>query len=651
MRTAAPYALALVLVAIAFVATSLLADLLAPMRLLFLWTAVLIAAVVGGTGPGLAATGLAILGAAYLVFSPSHSLHIGSPVDLLRLAMFGLFAGGLSVAVGNRRHAQQRARASEERAAFINRASDLLSASLASQETLQNLARLCVPALGDWCAIDLGDGPGYRRDIVEHTDPSRRDRLLDFDAKYRARPDIDPVVTALKTGRTQVLEHLSDDVLARHVSSEEELRAARALGVRSWIVAPMIARGRTLGALSVVHGDSGRRFAREDVPLVEELARRAATALDNARLYETAEHANRAKDEFLATLSHELRTPLTAISGWAHMLRLGIPDEETRTLAVETIVRSARAQGELIDDLLDVSGVVAGTVQLEITPVNLAEVVTQVVDSVRPAADAKEIAVELDAPSPVVVRGDARRLRQVVWNLLTNAVKFTSAKGSVRVRVEASNTMASIEVADNGRGVEPWFLPYVWDRFRQADSSTSRHYGGLGLGLAVVRHFAELHGGTVHVASDGLNRGATFRVDIPLAPPSTRDAILSAAAETVSLRGRRILLVDDDADARVVLSRMLTRFGADVAIAADAAEATRLLAEGPFDAVVSDIAMPGEDGFALAGRTRTPIVAVSAISTGEDDRRRALEAGFLEFVRKPVDPGELARAVAGVLRP
>jgi signal transduction histidine kinase len=651
MRTAGHYALALVLVAFAFVATAFLAELLAPMRLLFLWAAVLIAAVVGGTGPGLAATGLAIVGAGYLVFSPFHSMQIASPVDLLRLTMFGVFAGGLSIAVGSRRHAQQRARASEERSAFINRASDLLSASLASQETLRNLARLCVPALGDWCAIDLGHGPGYRRDIVEHTDPSRLQLLLRLDREFRPRPEDDPIVNVMQTGRTHFLDNLTDEKLAALTGSEERLRLARTLGLRSWIIAPMVARGRTLGTLTVVHGDSGRRFVREDVPLVEELARRAATALDNARLYETAEHANRAKDEFLATLSHELRTPLTAISGWAHMLTLGIPDEETRTLAVQTIVRSARAQGELIDDLLDLSGVVAGTVQLEITPVNLAELVAQVVDAVRPAADAKEISVELSAPHPVVVRGDARRLRQVIWNLLTNAVKFTSARGSVRARVEGSDTTATIEVADNGRGVEPWFLPYVWDRFRQADSSTSRHYGGLGLGLAVVRHFAELHGGTVHVTSDGLNRGATFRVEIPLAPPSTRDAIVAASAEPVSLHGRRILLVDDDPDARVVLSKMLMQFGADVATAGDVGEATRLLEQGEFDAVVSDIAMPGEDGFVLAGRTRTPMVAVSAMSTGDDDRRRALEAGFLEFVRKPVDPGELARAVAGVLRP
>lgn len=280
----------------------------------------------------------------------------------------------------------------EDSAAFINRASELLSATLVSQQTLRNLARLCVPALADWCAIDLGDGPGYERNIVEHSDPARVRLVLDMDARFRAAPAVDPIVQVLQSGRTHLLEDLSDELLAALTTSEEQLRTARTLALRSWIIAPMIARGRTLGALTVVHtAESGRRHSQEDVPLIEELALRAAMALDNARLYEAADAANRAKDEFLATLSHELRTPLTAISGWAHMLEMGISDPETSQLAVDTIIRSARTQGELIDDLLDLSRVVAGTLQLQVAPVDLARIVHEVMVAARPAADAKKV--------------------------------------------------------------------------------------------------------------------------------------------------------------------------------------------------------------------------------------------------------------------
>ncbi|HEV7242438.1 MAG TPA: ATP-binding protein [Thermoanaerobaculia bacterium] len=748
MRASLRYSAAVLTTALAIVLTSVFVELLAPMRLFFLWCAVLVSALIGGTGAGLLATVLALLGALYFVFAPSGSFDSASGYDFIRIALFGLFAGGISIAVGRAKTLAERLRENERRyrtlvestplaqavwtatpdgarksaprwlddmhpedatrtrerwneavanqslyddeirirvgdgrdrwfaikaspvrrkgdsitewagivtdihdrkrherdAAFINRASELLSATLGSEQTLRNLARLCVPELADWCVIDLGDGPGYQRNIVEHQDYARVQLALDLDARFRSRPDDDPVVQVLRSGRTQLVDDPSDQ------------RIVRELALRSWIVAPMIARGRTLGALTVAHSaDSGRRHASEDVSLIEELARRAAMALDNARLYEAADAANRAKDEFLATLSHELRTPLTAISGWAHMLETGISDPETSRLAVATIVRSARTQGELIDDLLDLSRVVAGTLHLQVEPVDLMRIVHEVMVAARPAADAKDVTLELmSSATPLVVRGDQRRLRQIVWNLVTNAVKFTDTGGSVQVNVSGAGALARIEVTDTGRGIEASFLPYVWDRFRQADSSTSRQHGGLGLGLAVVRHLVEMHGGMVHAESEGLGRGSTFRVEIPLARPSdARVELARDLSDDVSrMRGLRVLLVEDDDDARAMMTTMLAQFGADVSPAASVSEAMWLLEAQPFDVAVSDIAMPDEDGYAFVERTRSrvPAIAVSAISTGVDDRRRALDAGFADFVRKPVDPRELVTAVLGAVR-
>ncbi len=634
---------------------------LAPMRLFFLWAAVLTTAVIAGLGPAFVAVALSIVGVAIFVFNPD------TPMEAARLAAFALFAGIISYAVGLRRRAEERAaalsakltedidlrRREEERVAFINRASEVLASSLGAEQTMRNLARLCVPAIGDWCGVDIGNGEGYERLVVEHADVAKLQLVRELD-RFRPVAEADPIAEVIRTGRSQMMENISDEFLESVTSSAEHLQMVKRLGLRSFIIAPITARGRTLGALTVVYGESGRRYTKEDLPFVEDLARRAAIALDNARLYEAAESANRAKDEFLATLSHELRTPLTAIAGWAHMLQLGMTDEKTTKLAVDTILRSAKTQGELIDDLLDLSRVVAGTLHLHIVTADLTKIVEDVIVAAQPAADAKDLRIELTAAPSVLVRGDDRRLRQIVWNLVTNAVKFTDEGGKVNVNLSVRGSMAHVEVIDSGRGIEPAFLPYVWDRFRQADSSTSRQHGGLGLGLAVVRHLVELHGGTVHVESTGLGRGATFAVELPLARLGERTAVVrgTEGAERV-LSGKRVLVVDDDEDARLVLAIMLRQSGAEVATASSVAQAFEIFAAERFDVVVSDIAMPGEDGYALIERLRktsaVPAIAVSAIATGAEDRERALAAGFTEFVRKPVDPTELAAIVANAL--
>ena len=541
-----------------------------------------------------------------------------------------------------------------EESAFINEVTEVLGLSLDYEETMRSVARLCVPAIADWCAIDIvREGQPYDRLIVEHIDPEKARMVIELDRRYRAAPELDPIVEVLRTRMPQVVEQVPDELLVAAAHDEQHLAFIRGVGIRSWILAPMVARGRTLGVISVVTAESERRLTNDDLPLIEEIARRAATAIDNARLYREAEEANHAKDEFLATLSHELRTPLTAIVGWTGMLRMGGLDAATQQTAIDTILRSAQSQRELIDDLLDVSRVLAGKMELALDDVDLVRVAQEVVVSARPAAEAKRLAVDFSSDETrLVLRGDERRLRQVVWNLVSNAVKFTPAGGTISVRVDRNGANVRLSVTDTGRGIAPSFLPHVWERFRQADSGTSRQFGGLGLGLAVARHFVELHGGTVSATSDGEGRGATFTVELPA---MRRTAVVDGAqvgAGAATLEGRRIVVIDDEQDARIVISTMLRQYGADVIVASSSEEGALAISVRAPDAILTDIAMPGEDGYGLLRRVRAmaetkhvPVIAVSAIG-GTDDRTRLLAAGFADFVRKPVEPQQLAATVA-----
>jgi signal transduction histidine kinase/CheY-like chemotaxis protein len=392
--------------------------------------------------------------------------------------------------------------------------------------------------------------------------------------------------------------------------------------------------------------------------------RDARMAAEDAR--RAAEDANHLKDEFLSTVSHELRTPLTAINGWALMLRGGRLDAAQAERALDTIVRSAKSQNQLIDDLLDVSRIITGKLRLEATPLNLGSVIESAVDTVRPAAEAKGIhlSVSLD-PTAETVSGDAERLQQVVWNLLSNAVKFAPKGGRVEVRLERADSHVEIVVTDNGQGIKPEFLPYVFEHFRQEDSGANRQHGGLGLGLAIVRHIVELHGGTVHAASEGLGKGATFTVALPIAairavaPDESRgkaaDGIL-APENPPSLEGMRALFVDDEADARELITQMLAQVGAEVRTAASATEALAACDEWRPDVIISDIGMPGEDGYVLMKKLRAresergghiPAIALTAYGRRED-RQRALSVGYESHIPKPVEPTELLAVVASL---
>lgn len=450
---------------------------------------------------------------------------------------------------------------------------------------------------------------------------------------------------------SQVIPAESYNILT---NAEERLRAIVVLQQKAAALEKEIAeRQKADQALQAVTDDLKRLLISEQLARAE------------------SEMANRMKDEFLATVSHELRTPLNAIIGWTHMLRIGKLDEEATDRAVETIERNAKAQAQLIEDILDVSRVITGKLQLQICRVDAASIINAAIDSVQPAADSKEIqiVVTLD-PAIRHISGDANRLQQVIWNLLANAIKFTPPKGQVNVSLTRKRGEAQITVTDTGKGIDSAFLPFIFDRFRQADSSITRSFGGLGLGLSIVRHLVELHGGTVEARSDGEGKGATFIITLPNSlpqhsevhqariikpsrwrnPPPEKDILNRSIAD------QRILLVDDDDDTLNLLAEVLREQGSVVEVAGSVREAIDVLDRFEADVIVSDLAMPEDDGYSLIQAIRAreigerklaQAIALTALVRIED-RARALSAGFNMFLPKPVQPNELISAIGNL---
>jgi signal transduction histidine kinase/ActR/RegA family two-component response regulator len=388
---------------------------------------------------------------------------------------------------------------------------------------------------------------------------------------------------------------------------------------------------------------------------------------ERADLLRREQLANRMKDEFLMTVSHELRTPLTAIYGWARMLVTGQIREDQRQHALEIIERNAQAQTQLVSDLLDVSRAISGKVRLEVTTVDLGEVITAAIESMQPAAAAKDIHLQTVLDSTAgPISGDRERMQQVVWNLVSNAIKFTPRGGRVQVRLERRESHVEIIVSDTGAGIDETFLPYVFDRFRQGDAGTTREHGGLGLGLAIVRHLVELHGGSVLVQSAGTGQGTTFRVILPLtiapqeaAVPSRVQPGAADAASVVPVRrldGARVLIVDDEPQARELFSAIIENAGGEVRLASSARDATAILDSWWPKVLLSDIEMPHEDGYvlmeqvnAMERRERRGIVAIAVTAHSRpEDRLRALEAGFQWHLPKPIEPSELVAVVASL---
>ncbi|HEY8410821.1 MAG TPA: PAS domain S-box protein, partial [Pyrinomonadaceae bacterium] len=464
------------------------------------------------------------------------------------------------------------------------------------------------------------------------------------------------------------------------------------LRVTSYLAVPVVSRsGEVLGGLFFGHPDPDV-FTERDEVVVAGLASQAAVAMDNARLYEAAkraraeaetaaaekerlyrqaEESSRLKDEFLATISHELRTPLSAILGWARMLRMGQLAPENSTKALETIERNARAQAQLVDDLLDVSRIITGKLRMDVQPADPNTFIDAAVEAVRPAAEAKGVRVQkIIDTGPIAIPGDPVRLQQVVWNLLSNAIKFTPRGGRVQIQSQRVNSHLEIIVSDTGQGIAADFLPHVFDRFRQADQKTSRQHGGMGLGLSIVRHLVELHGGTVRAASEGEGHGSTFTVMLPITPiyqldetggrvhPAARDLLPPADDCTDRLDGLRVLVVDDESDTRDLLQQGLEYCGAKVKSVGTAKEALDLIMNGGSDVLISDIGMPGVDGYELIRQVRKlppdrggkiPAIALTAY-TRTEDRLQSLRAGYDMHVPKPVELAELVAVAATVVR-
>jgi signal transduction histidine kinase/CheY-like chemotaxis protein len=462
------------------------------------------------------------------------------------------------------------------------------------------------------------------------------------------------------------------------------------LPVCSYLAVPVVARsGEVIGGLFFGHRECNV-FSERSERLIVGVAAQAAIAIDNAHLYEQAKRAadERArlleaereartevervslmKDEFLATLSHELRTPLNAVLGWSELLLARAGQDSDARRGLETISRNARAQAKLVEDLLDMNRIVSGKIRLDVQRVELMLIVSAAIDAVLPSADAKSIAIRTTIdPNAGPVFGDPNRLQQIVWNLLTNAVKFTAKGGKIDLLVQRVNSHVEITVHDSGVGIDPEFLPHVFERFRQADSSTTRKFGGLGLGLSIVKQLVELHGGSVTAESAGDGRGATFVVSLPLRALAIGDIAKSAREhpttqrvhdrrDDLSLDGIVVLVVDDEPDARELVRSVLVGAAAEVRTAASADEGLALLKSQTADVIVSDIGMPGCDGYQFMREVRslsaghggkTPAIALTAFARSED-RTRAMLAGYQVHVSKPIEAQELIATIKSLV--
>jgi PAS domain S-box-containing protein len=629
----ARYAVAIVCVALAILVKWMLGSQLgdrAPYITYFL--GVIVAAYFGGLGPGLLATFLSVIVIVYLWSQPIHALAVSNSQDWAGISRFLLVGVTISVFSGALHSARRKA---EDNARSV----------IEQQSRYRNIVETA--SEGIWI-IDgqarttfvnarLAEMFGYSPDEMLGSEP--------YDFIFEEEQ---------QAARERFRNRMSGDNrpldFRYRRKNGSELLAAVSTSILSG------SKGEFVGLLALVTDNTERKRAE---------AERAELLEREQRSRELAETANRMKDEFLTTLSHELRTPLNAIIGWTDMLSRGQLDLSIVAHATEVIHRNARAQARLVEDMLDVSRIISGKFQLDVRPVELAPIVDATIDVVQPMAEAKHIKIEKELDLPTgEVSGDSTRLQQIMWNLLSNAIKFTPEGGLVKIRVGQMDSQAEIAVTDTGQGISAEFLPYVFERFRQADSSYTRKHSGLGLGLAIVRHLVELHGGTVSAYSLGEGQGSSFTVRIPLA---VVDAALKSAegasqsGESVATESRlsmlkelQILIVDDHRDTREMLAAVLEMNGAEVKVTASAAEALEALKTWRPDAIVSDIGMPEEDGYSLIRKIRnlrpeeggtTPAIALTGYANSEAGER-ASSTGFQVHMPKPAEPSSLVNTIA-----
>jgi signal transduction histidine kinase/ActR/RegA family two-component response regulator len=580
--------------------------------------------------------------------------HHPDDVELqVAVALGHLAAAAISSAelYAEQRALRKQALRASERAGLLAEVSGRLN-SLDCETSLQALAQLAVTTLADWCVVDLVDDSGkLSRLAVAHVDPAKVKLARDAHGRYSPRPDAESAIArVLRTGRAELYQTVSDEILVATAQNTEHLKLLRDLGLQSAMLVPLAVGGEVFGVLTFVSATEGRHYDDHDLAFAVDLARRASYAIQNARLYQRAQEANRLKDEFLAALSHELRTPLNAIVGWTNLLRRSSSPAQLDH-GLEVIERNAVVQARLVDDLLDASRIASGKMALELSDTDLSGALEAALATTAPSAAAKNIRMEVVMPRhSCTVRADPPRLQQVLWNLLVNAIKFTPDNGVIKVELVASPRAASVRISDSGVGIAPDFLPFIFDRFRQADASTTRAHRGLGLGLTLARQLTEIQGGRISAASDGIGKGSTFSVEFPVVERTTATAPGPRAEEHVEMfAGRHVLVVDDDPDSLDFLSRFLREQKAEVTTASSAAEGLRVLRRTRPDLLISDLAMPDFDGYWLVEQVRQlppseggtiPAIALSAFATAAA-RERALASGFTAHLRKPLSTDEL----------
>jgi signal transduction histidine kinase/CheY-like chemotaxis protein len=554
--------------------------------------------------------------------------------------------------------ARAEAEEAERRSSFLAEASRVLASSLDYQATLHRTARLTVPFLGDACVIDLVNDRGEPETVAAvHIDPDGAQLLRQLREKHPINPAARfGIAAVLRTGKSEMLSQAADDDYRRWARDAEHLELIRRLGVRGYVCAPLTVRDRTIGTLTILATVSARRYTMADVALAEELAKRAAMAVENARLFHETRHANAAKDRFLAVLSHELRTPLTPVL--LSLTALDPLDKSPEVAAqLEVIRRNIALEARLIDDILDLTRIVQGKLRLQPQPVDLRQILRAALDICGPGAEGRQIRLTTRTPDhPVVVWGDAARLQQVLWNVLNNAVKFTPDRGEVDVDLRVADGRASVRVADTGIGISAEGLGRVFNAFEQVERRVTDSFGGLGLGLTIAKAILDLHHGQIRIESDGVGRGARVTVSLPQsaeAPVRARPAAPAPPAKASN--PARILLVEDHPDTRVLMRKLLASFGHEVTAVGTVGEARTNIGDGRrFDVLVSDISLPDGSGLELMPEFRAKHsargIAVSGFGMDHDVRRSA-DAGFAMHLTKPVDMMELLRAIDQSLVP
>jgi signal transduction histidine kinase/DNA-binding response OmpR family regulator len=546
-------------------------------------------------------------------------------------------------------------RRGDERIRFMLEAGAILASSFDYTRNLEKIVQLAVPLIADCCYIELTEDKGKKVESSCST-PDHDSRWMELVTELSSEEGLNIGPAAVRnTGRPQMFSCTDLERLGLGTKDQRDC---------SFLSVPVKFLSRQNGTITLVSRSKDRPYDQPDVDMAMELARRVGLAVEHARLYFESQESNRIKDEFLATVSHELRTPLTAILGWARLLRTTSIDKENVARAIETIERNAKLQATLVEDLLDVSRIITGKLRLNIKNLHPASIIDACIDATRHAADAKQIKLEkVVSPTVGFVKADPDRLQQVIWNLITNAIKFTPEGGLVEVKAESIDQRVVISVSDTGMGISREFLPHVFDRFRQADGSITRRHGGMGLGLAIVRHVVEMHGGIVYASSNGEGQGAVFTVELPEAVAlvdahDLNERADNKASEVENLYGLKVLVLEDEPDTRHFITVVLEQANADVCSASSVAEALDCIKKERPDIIVSDLGMPGEDGFDFIKRLqilerengwKMPAIALTAF-TRMEDRLRALSAGFQMHIAKPIEPAELITVVGSVSR-